>query len=1049
MPSFPKSAALFGSAVLACLLTRAAFASQGTDGPGREVTVIRTTATGDSDASWRTERRAASSSGGGLRFGALPAPEGGDGAIVTIVRIPEGGKNDNVLRLVKRLGSADWTDLESLTLRLGWRFAAPAQGRHRLFLVVRSPGVIASIPLDSALERNLANDGSLHAFTFALRGSAAPPEAAPIDWAKITQIDITIDGLTAADAGEVFFAPLAGRLAVAPAGNVPLSSVRISNIPPAFYERPGLEKLPPVDYAALPVVNVRDAGATGDGETDDQPAFEKALKTLKRIGGGVLYVPAGTYAFHNKKSQATWTLEGDWGEPLRNIHFVGEGEASQIRCIPRSFAGGSWGATYAWDFGSAENVTLRDLSFSIFPFYNARGTGLFRGMYALQFGSYSPDARRVSGVQMLRVTFDQSVIGPLFRRGCTDSWVVDCRVRNTTADGIHLDTASGITAAYNLVEYTGDDALASISVQSVKRPATANRFLHNTLIAAQCRGVAVGGTDIEVAGNWIERSQLPAIFLHGHGHNPVDGDPVLRPVLRNNILVGNNLNLSKAAYPGGILGEFNIRDALIENNALYATGGDGINFHRYPTGKYKTGIEVFDPRGVILRNNHIEASTGYGFRITRGPVVTGLVLEQNTFVANHDGDLAIEGEAPGAVIRESTTGSSAAPRFYDIYRLVRNLSPATSHAPAPVIASVSPSANTVLNARDFGARGDGATDDTAALQRALDAMPAAGGILRIPAGRYRIATTASDRATLFSALDRHLLVAGKTDLRIEGEPGEPGAVLLFENPDAIGLRLVASERVTISDLELRLTPPAASPVAVRHNRALLDAAGCTHLAIDRVTAIDSGGPGIRIDTCRDVTITGSTVRGAGTFGITIESSDAVRVASCHLENSRDAGLRIDQTGGLTRASQGVVFENNTITGTREGFGIALCAGNDIRVTKNTIRGTYQSAIAFWQQQGFLPRIGRATLSGNTIEDCAAGKLSPTRGAITLFGTAPTHLEITDTRWQRTADQPAVTLLSLSAKRPIESLILRGNTFGRADIGIAADQEKNIRSLTLD
>ncbi|MDR1280909.1 MAG: right-handed parallel beta-helix repeat-containing protein, partial [Opitutaceae bacterium] len=842
----------------------------------------------------------------------------------------------------------------------------------------------------------------------------------------------------------------------------------ISNLPPSFYERPGLENLPRTDYAALPVVNVRDAGATGDGETDDQPAFEKALKTLKRIGtaGGILYVPAGTYAFYNRKTEATWTLEGDWGEPLRNIHIIGEGEASQIRCIPRHYSGSAWAVAYAWDFGNAENITLRDLSFSIYPYYNARGTGLFRGMHPLQFGSYLPGARRVSDIKILRVAFDQGVIGPLFRRGCSTSWIVDCRVRNTTADGIHMDSATGITVAYNLVEYSGDDALASISVQFVKHPATANRFLYNTLIAPQCRGVAVGGTDIEVAGNWIERSQLPAIFLHAHGHNPVGGDPVLRPVIRGNIFVGNNLNLSRAAYPGGILGEFNLRDALIENNALYATNGDGINFHRYPTEKYKTGIEISDPQGVIIRGNHIEAGSGYGLQVEADTRVAGLKLEGNTFVANGGGSVALRGKTPGAVFSGNMTDAppsvdanagvfpdavaagfaiaANAPRFHDMYRLVRNAARDTS---TPLPAFIPSSRLPKNDIRNFGARGDGVADDTAALQRALDAVPATGGALRIPAGRYRIATTASDRATLFSALDRHLLVSGKTNLRIEGEPG---AILVFEAPDAIGLRIVASERVTIRNLELRLTPPAATPVAVRHNRALLDATGCTQLAIDRVTAIDSAGPGLRIDTCRDVTITGSAARGSGTFGIVIESSDAVRVASCHLENNRDAGLRIDQTGGLTRASQGVTFENNTITGTREGFGIAICAGNNVHVTKNTIRDTFQAAVAFWQEEGFLPRIGRVTLSGNTIENCATGKLSPTRGVITLFDSVPTHLEIADTRWLRTPGVPALTIPALAARRrPLESLVLRGNTFGRADIEIAADQEKNIRNLTID
>ena len=43
----------------------------------------------------------------------------------------------------------------------------------------------------------------------------------------------------------------------------------------------------------------------------------------------------------------------------------------------------------------------------------------------------------------------------------------------------------------------------------------------------------------------------------------------------------------------------------------------------------------------------------------------------------------------------------------------------------------------VLSARDFGAKGDGATDDTAAIQAALDAAEAAGGaVVHLEAGTY-------------------------------------------------------------------------------------------------------------------------------------------------------------------------------------------------------------------------------------------------------------------------------------------------------------------------
>lgn len=65
--------------------------------------------------------------------------------------------------------------------------------------------------------------------------------------------------------------------------------------------------------AAGDAFNVRDFGAKGDGETDDTPAFQKALAAAAQAGGGTVLAPRGNYLFAgNLNVPPGVTLCGIW-----------------------------------------------------------------------------------------------------------------------------------------------------------------------------------------------------------------------------------------------------------------------------------------------------------------------------------------------------------------------------------------------------------------------------------------------------------------------------------------------------------------------------------------------------------------------------------------------------------------------------------------------------------------------------------------------------------------------------------------------------------------
>jgi hypothetical protein len=80
------------------------------------------------------------------------------------------------------------------------------------------------------------------------------------------------------------------------------------------------------------------------------------------------------------------------------------------------------------------------------------------------------------------------------------------------------------------------------------------------------------------------------------------------------------------------------------------------------------------------------------------------------------------------------------------------------------------SAQAVLNVRDFGATGDGKTDDTASLQRTIVAARPHGGIVYLPPGTYL-----TQRLVLYSLI--HLRGSGADVTTLKLKPGANSAIL--------------------------------------------------------------------------------------------------------------------------------------------------------------------------------------------------------------------------------------------------------------------------------
>jgi polygalacturonase len=151
--------------------------------------------------------------------------------------------------------------------------------------------------------------------------------------------------------------------------------------------------------------------------------------------------------------------------------------------------------------------------------------------------------------------------------------------------------------------------------------------------------------------------------------------------------------------------------------------------------------------------------------------------------------------------------------------LVRAAGAVTSNPYAPPVRA---RGTTVRNVRDYGARGNGTTDDTNAIQNAINSLPSTGGTVDIPAGTYlidavkginlrsrmhlRLASGAVLRAKTNSA-DWYnvLLVKSVTDVEVSGGQieGDLDRHIGSTGQWGHGIWVRGSARVTIRDMLLR------------------------------------------------------------------------------------------------------------------------------------------------------------------------------------------------------------------------------------------------------
>lgn len=291
------------------------------------------------------------------------------------------------------------------------------------------------------------------------------------------------------------------------------------------------------------------------------------------------------------------------------------------------------------------------------------------------------------------------------------------------------------------------------------------------------------------------------------------------------------------------------------------------------------------------------------------------------------------------------------------------------------------SASQTLSVVDFGAKGDGQTLDTAAIQSAVDAVPP-GGILRFPAGTYRIE---SDKGIELKddvrlELGLAVIVAANVDgarsrlLEIEGRRNVviTGGTLVGSRSGSPqwGVGILASDAEDLLIENVTLRDFYFDGILLTGNR------GCRRVVVRGVVAENNRRTGLAVPSAAQVTVENSSFR--GTHGQSPEaganfepnaggSVREVHVRGCSFTGNAGVGLYVHRAKG--DAVSDVSVEDSVVEG--NGNGIVMSSVEGVSIVNNRVSGHHREGTSGIVVAG----TSRATVSGNRLEDNFRGILS--------------------------------------------------------------------------
>ena len=258
-----------------------------------------------------------------------------------------------------------------------------------------------------------------------------------------------------------------------------------------------------------------------------------------------------------------------------------------------------------------------------------------------------------------------------------------------------------------------------------------------------------------------------------------------------------------------------------------------------------------------------------------------------------------------------------------------------------------PKGSLVYNVKDYGAKGDSSTDDTAAIQSALNAAyTAGGGTVFLPSGTY--------------ILDPNPGLQVKTNVILQG--AGLSSLLKLKSGSTHSDNLVKSEgwtNVTMRDFSIdgNRTAQAGSPGAYTYTQYGIYFGGTSNSLVQNIFVKSMTGVGLHVYNGQGVTLLSCTSTDNNYHGFEIEQDTGCHVTACRGFNNLLHGILVSPGEVNGTGSKGNQVTNNTFDGNGN-YGIATNAANgDVSAwlnegnifIGNTIRGNAFYGVNFYKQ----------------------------------------------------------------------------------------------------